>query len=158
MPPHTPPLLRDHVAALTGGPGADEPGLAGLAAATARLTTADLERVDRDARRLLADDGVGYARPGGPPGPWRLDPLPYVVPARTWAGLERGLVQRAELLAAVLADLHGPQRLLAEGVVPPAAVLRHPGLLRPLAPDAGAAPRSTTRRSTTRRSTTRRSS
>lgn len=137
MPPHTPALLSDHAAALTGEPG--EPGLAGLAAATARLTTADLERVDRDARRLLADDGVGYARPGEPVGPWRLDPLPYVVPARTWAGLERGLVQRAELLEAVLVDLHGPQRLLAEGVVPPAAVLRHPGFVRALARPSGTA-------------------
>jgi uncharacterized circularly permuted ATP-grasp superfamily protein len=32
----------------------------------------------------------------------------------------------------MLADLYGPQRLLHEGLLPPALLLRHPGYLRPL--------------------------
>ena len=47
-------------------------------------------------------------------GPWRLDPVPLVIDAATWAPLEVGLAQRAELLNAILVDLYGEQRLLAE--------------------------------------------
>ncbi|HTU55149.1 MAG TPA: circularly permuted type 2 ATP-grasp protein, partial [Acetobacteraceae bacterium] len=42
-----------------------------------------------------------------------------------------GLAQRARLMAAILADLYGPQRLLAEGKLPPALVFANPGFLRP---------------------------
>ncbi|MFO1295512.1 MAG: circularly permuted type 2 ATP-grasp protein [Rubrivivax sp.] len=41
------------------------------------------------------------------------------------------------MLEAMLADLHGPQRLLHEGSLPPALLWRHPGWLRP---PAGSAP------------------
>jgi uncharacterized circularly permuted ATP-grasp superfamily protein/uncharacterized alpha-E superfamily protein len=44
--------------------------------------------------------------------------------------IERGVVQRAALLEAMLADLYGPQRLLHQGLLPPALLLRHPGYLR----------------------------
>ena len=54
-----------------------------------------------------------------------------VIDAASWAPLEVGLAQRAELLNAILVDLYGEQRLLADGVIPPAVVLRprrlHPG-------------------------------
>ena len=49
------------------------------------------------------------------PRPWQLDPLPLVLDEREWATLEAGVVQRAELLDAVLADLYGARRLLARG-------------------------------------------
>ena len=39
-----------------------------------------------------------------------------------WEPLARGLRQRARLLNAIAADLYGPQRLLREGLVPPALV------------------------------------
>ena len=38
--------------------------------------------------------------------------------------------QRARLLNALAADLYGPQRLLEEGLIPPALVHGHPGFLR----------------------------
>ena len=66
------------------------------------------------------------------PQPWRLDPVPLVLHSREWHELERGLVQRAELLAAVFDDLYGERRLFAEGVLPPELVMGHPGYLRPL--------------------------
>ncbi len=105
----------------------------GLAEVAVSLTASDLRRVAGDISRLLSDDGVTYARPGRGPGPWRLDPMPLVIDAAAWHVLEIGLAQRAELLNAVLVDLYGPQRLLAEGVVPAAAVLAHPGYLRVVA-------------------------
>ncbi|QGF22487.1 circularly permuted type 2 ATP-grasp protein [Raineyella fluvialis] len=102
----------------------------------------------REIDRRLADDNVTYrpwttqvADDGGhtdddedvaEPQPWRLDPLPLVLHSREWRELETGLVQRAELLSAVFADLYGEQRLLADGVLPPEVVMGHPGYLRPL--------------------------
>lgn len=97
--------------------------------------------------RLLADDGVTY-RPTraptlidadeGAPQPvadavaWQLDPVPMVLDQREWVGLEAGLTQRAELLDAVLDDVYGEQRLLAEGVLPPEVVFAHQEYLRTL--------------------------
>jgi uncharacterized circularly permuted ATP-grasp superfamily protein/uncharacterized alpha-E superfamily protein len=63
---------------------------------------------------------------------WSLEALPLVVEPRDWAEIERGVIQRAQLLARMLADLYGPQRLLHEGLLPPALVFRHSGYLRPM--------------------------
>lgn len=104
--------------------------LAGLALA---LTPGELSRVDGEITRFLADDGVTYVRPDSGAQPWQLDAMPLVLDAASWARLELGLAQRAELLNAVLADLYGPQSLLASGVVPAAAVLGHAGFVRPVA-------------------------
>ena len=47
-----------------------------------------------------------------------------------FASLAAGLAQRATLLDRLLADIYGPRRVLAEGLLPPEVVLGHPGLLR----------------------------
>lgn len=140
-------VLRDYAAALTQptltglAPGFDEvvgvdgslrgswKGLAGLAV---QLTPNDLSRADRNIQRFLADDGVTYARPGQVSGPWRLDPLPWVLSADEWAPLEVGLAQRAELLNAIVVDLYGEQRLLREKLVPASLIFGHGGFVRPL--------------------------
>ncbi|GAA3570449.1 circularly permuted type 2 ATP-grasp protein [Microlunatus spumicola] len=116
------------------------------------LAADDLTSARREVARLLEDDNVTYtpspastrsiadppteppATPAGleQPRPWRLDPLPLVLQDREWATLEAGLVQRAELLDAVLADLYGARRLLARGQLPPAVVLDHEEYLRPV--------------------------
>ena len=121
------------------------PAWRGLAEVALELSADRLRRVHDDIERSLADDGVTYAQPGagpgeGPgegrgegPGPWRLDPVPLVLAADEWGPLEVGLTQRTELLNAILVDLYGPRRLLADGVLPPAVVFGHPGYLRTLA-------------------------
>uniref|UniRef100_UPI0022EA9C64 circularly permuted type 2 ATP-grasp protein n=1 Tax=Falsiroseomonas oryzae TaxID=2766473 RepID=UPI0022EA9C64 len=63
--------------------------------------------------------------------PWRCDPVPLIVTAGEFAELEEGLAQRARLLAAVLEDLYGQQRLLASGTIPARLVLANPHFLRP---------------------------
>ncbi|HIJ38950.1 MAG TPA: circularly permuted type 2 ATP-grasp protein, partial [Rhodospirillaceae bacterium] len=63
---------------------------------------------------------------------WQLDPLPMILTATEWRGIETALVQRASLLNAVLGDLYGAQDLLCKGLLPPAVMLAHPGYLRPL--------------------------
>ncbi len=70
-----------------------------------------------------------------------LDLLPLIIPEQEWRGIAEGLVQRARLLDCILADLYGPQRLIAERKLPPYLVLGNPAFLRPLqfvVPSAGA--------------------
>src|SRR4051812_6848471 len=85
-------------------------------------------------RRLIVENGVTYnvyADPQGADRPWALDPLPFVLPAAEWRAIEAGVAQRARLLNALLADLYGPQRLLAEGLVPAELPFGHPNYLWP---------------------------
>jgi len=70
-----------------------------------------------------------------------LDLLPLIIPEQEWRAIADGLVQRARLLDCILADLYGPQRLIAERKLPPYLVLGNPAFLRPLqfvTPAAGA--------------------
>jgi len=86
------------------------------------------------ARRVIRENGVTYNVHGDPAGmsrPWELDALPLLVPAAEWNAIAAGLAQRALLLNLILADLYGPQRLLAEGLLPPELVFLNPGYLRP---------------------------
>ena len=64
--------------------------------------------------------------------PWSLELLPLLIEPAEWAAIEAGVEQRAALLEAMLADLYGARRLLAEGLLPPALLMRHPGYLRPM--------------------------
>jgi uncharacterized circularly permuted ATP-grasp superfamily protein/uncharacterized alpha-E superfamily protein len=85
-------------------------------------------------RRLIVENGVTYnvyADPQGADRPWALDPLPFVLPAAEWRTIEAGVAQRARLLNVLLADLYGPQRLLAEGHVPAELPFGHPNYLWP---------------------------
>ena len=85
-------------------------------------------------RRLIVENGVTYnvyADPQGADRPWALDPLPFVIPAAEWSAIEAGVAQRARLLNALLADLYGPQRLLAEGHIPAELPFGHPNYLWP---------------------------
>jgi len=103
-----------------------------------RITGIDARASSRRAldltRRLIIENGVTYnvyADPQGADRPWALDPIPLVLTSAEWRTIERGLAQRARLMNALLADLYGPQRLLAEGIVPPELVFGHPNFLWP---------------------------
>jgi uncharacterized circularly permuted ATP-grasp superfamily protein/uncharacterized alpha-E superfamily protein len=72
-----------------------------------------------------------YADPQGADRPWELDLLPMILPEEEWGRIEAGIVQRATLLNKVLLDVYGEQRLLNEGLLPPALVFGHAGYLRP---------------------------
>ncbi|RDI43908.1 circularly permuted type 2 ATP-grasp protein [Nocardia mexicana] len=97
-----------------------------------------LDALDGRVRRLIEDDGITYTevpqiRQTDEPArsaPWRLDPIPLLVSADDWSGLEAGLVQRSRLLDAVLADVYGPRRLLTGGVLPPEIVYGCGGYIR----------------------------
>jgi uncharacterized circularly permuted ATP-grasp superfamily protein/uncharacterized alpha-E superfamily protein len=88
------------------------------------------ERVE-SARRQLEESGatLNLLDERGKPS-WTFDPLPFVITPDEWTALEAGLVQRAALLDATLADLYGPQALLAERLVPPMLVHANRHFLR----------------------------
>ena len=97
---------------------------------------ADLPRRRETIERQVRDDGITYnvyKDEGRGERPWPLDLMPFLLDGGEWAQIEAGVAQRARLLAAIMADCYGSQRLLAENLLPPALVLGHPGYLRPLA-------------------------
>src|ERR1019366_2445528 len=101
-----------------------------------QLRTLGLDELRRrwdEARRLLYEHGVSYDAGGGESlaRTWNLSPIPVVFGPPTWEPLAAGLAQRARLLDRLLADLYGPQRLIAEGLLPAELGYGHPGLLRP---------------------------
>lgn len=102
-----------------------------------RLEQAGPDTVRRGAelaRRLIVENGVTYnvyADPQGRDRLWTLDMLPVIVSADEWQSIERGVIQRARMFDALLADLYGPQRLLREGTVPAEVAFGHPNYLWP---------------------------
>jgi uncharacterized circularly permuted ATP-grasp superfamily protein/uncharacterized alpha-E superfamily protein len=83
-------------------------------------------------RQRLRENGVTYNvydDPRGVSRPWTLDPVPLVIAPEEWSEIEAGLTQRAILLNLVLADLHGPQHLLRDGLVPPELLFANPAFL-----------------------------
>ncbi|GAA0576167.1 circularly permuted type 2 ATP-grasp protein [Caenispirillum bisanense] len=100
-----------------------------------QLSEAEMRARWERGQRLIRDNGVTYNVYGDPEGmdrPWQLDPLPLIINSKEWAYLETALKQRATLMSLILADLYGPQRLLTEGLLPPALVFANPAFLRPL--------------------------
>lgn len=93
-----------------------------------------VKRLSDTARRLLSERGVSfnvYSAKGGMDTPWMMDPVPFVISAKEWEGIEKALIQRATLLNAILVDSYGPQQLIKRGDLPAALVLAQPAYLRP---------------------------
>lgn len=94
---------------------------------------AGVKRLVDTSRRLLAERGVTFNvyDDKGMDTPWTMDPVPFVISASEWAGIEKALIQRAALLNAIIVDSYGPQQLIRKGDLPAALVLAQPGYLRP---------------------------
>ncbi|MGC2123129.1 MAG: circularly permuted type 2 ATP-grasp protein, partial [Xanthobacteraceae bacterium] len=87
------------------------------------------------ADRYLRDSGVFYRvyeDAAGIERPWPLSHIPLIIDPTEWRQLEAGLIQRAELLEAVLADSYGPGTLTRDGRLPAALIAGNPEFLRPL--------------------------
>src|ERR1700734_2522454 len=94
-----------------------QPFLAMLAA----LGSDEINRRFAAADRYLRDSGVFYRvyeDAAGIERPWPLSHVPLLIEPGEWRQLEAGLVQRAELLEAVLADASGPSQLTRDGHLP----------------------------------------
>lgn len=115
------------------GEGQPQPHWQSLMQELERLGRDGLERRRLEAQRQLRENGVTYNVHDGLRGgtrPWQLDPIPLLISEEEWSVIEAGLVQRAELLNLVLADLYGPQTLLKQGQLPPELVFSHAGFQR----------------------------
>ena len=53
---------------------------------------------------------------------WPLNPMPILIGADEWEQISAGLIQRADLLENVIADIYGPQQLVRDGHLPAAVV------------------------------------
>ncbi|MEM6676751.1 MAG: circularly permuted type 2 ATP-grasp protein [Pseudomonadota bacterium] len=77
--------------------------------------------------RARAESGIAFS-PGaaatGATGATLIDPIPVILSPEDWAQVEAGVLQRARLVEATLADLYGtgPGRLLSHGTIPPGLV------------------------------------
>jgi len=114
--------------------GAVRPHWRQLLAHLQRCSPAQLRQRQALLARQIQENGVTYnvyAEPDGADRPWELDLLPNIIPAEEWAELAAGVAQRATLLNAVLADIYGPQQLLAEGLLPSDLVFGHDNYLWP---------------------------
>ncbi|MDZ4212475.1 MAG: circularly permuted type 2 ATP-grasp protein, partial [Methylotenera sp.] len=83
--------------------------------------------------KLLRENGVTYNVYGDPDGsnrPWQLDPVPLLIENDEWTNIETGLLERAELLNLILADIYGPRELIQKGLLPVDLLFNHSGFLR----------------------------
>jgi uncharacterized circularly permuted ATP-grasp superfamily protein/uncharacterized alpha-E superfamily protein len=110
----------------------------------AALGAEEINRRFAAADRYLRGSGVFYRvyeDAAGIERPWPLSHVPLIVEPAEWRELETGLIQRATLLEAVLADVYGPSLLSRDGRLPAALIAGNPEFLRPLvgvAPPGGA--------------------
>jgi uncharacterized circularly permuted ATP-grasp superfamily protein len=115
---------RAHVATALRGVRPDARDLEALMAALAA-----------DSRRA----GLSFPIDGGTER-FHVDPVPRILTAHEWQTIETGVAQRARALDAFVADVHGPRRAVAEGVVPQRLIdsaEHHEPAARELPPPAG---------------------
>jgi uncharacterized circularly permuted ATP-grasp superfamily protein/uncharacterized alpha-E superfamily protein len=101
----------------------------------AALGADEINRRFAAADRYLRGSGVFYRvyeDAAGIERPWPLSHVPLIIEPSEWKQLEAGLIQRADLLEAVLADAYGPAWLTRDGRLPAALVAGDPEFLRPL--------------------------
>jgi uncharacterized circularly permuted ATP-grasp superfamily protein len=114
------PLDAGHLDEAFASTGTARPPYAQLLDALARHDLAVLrERVQTSAAAAGLTFGEGRAIP--------VDPVPRLIEAAEWKGLEAGLRQRTRALNAFLADVYGAQRIFDAGLVPRRLLATSPG-------------------------------
>ncbi len=98
-----------------------------------KLGPDEIGRRHQEISKLLRENGVTYNVYGDPDGsnrPWQLDPIPLLVSHEEWRNIELGLVERAELLNLIFADIYGPRELVRKGLLPADLLFNHSGFFR----------------------------
>jgi uncharacterized circularly permuted ATP-grasp superfamily protein/uncharacterized alpha-E superfamily protein len=101
----------------------------------AGLGDEEINRRFAAADRYLRGSGVFYRvyeDAAGSERPWPLSHVPLIIEPAEWKQYATGLIQRAELLEAILADAYGPAWLSRDGRLPAALIAGNPEFLRPL--------------------------
>ncbi|MGC1304154.1 MAG: circularly permuted type 2 ATP-grasp protein [Caulobacteraceae bacterium] len=117
-----------------GAPGPAELADARLGYAAVKRWLDETPKALFEARRQQAEllfrrIGITFAVYGEAEAEERLIPfdiIPRILTQTEWAGMERGLVQRARALNAFLADIYGPRESIRAGIVPADLVMRNP--------------------------------
>lgn len=99
------------------------------------LSADDLAARFRRGDQYLRDAGVFFRQQSGDSvaeRAWPLSHVPVIIHEDEWRRLSEGLVQRAELLERVVADLYGENRMVREGLLPAGLIAANPRWLRPM--------------------------
>ncbi|MGR3527653.1 MAG: circularly permuted type 2 ATP-grasp protein [Paracoccaceae bacterium] len=118
------------------------PGWAGLLAHLSRLKPDEIAHDFARGDQYLADAGVFFRSYGDTTlsgRDWPFSPVPIILPEAEWTKISAGLIQRADLLEQVVADLYGDNHLVAKGHLPASLIAQSPEWLRPMV---GVKPRS----------------
>lgn len=102
-----------------------------LSALSAEQTAKHFARADQ----YLSDAGVfyrQYGEAGASERSWPLSHMPVLIAEEEWREIAEGLIQRADLLEDVAADLYSENRLIAEGHLPASLFAQSGEWLRPL--------------------------
>jgi uncharacterized circularly permuted ATP-grasp superfamily protein/uncharacterized alpha-E superfamily protein len=111
------------------------PGWSALMSAFDKLGPTELAARFERADQYLRDAGVFYRKYDGAEGrerDWPLAHVPLLIDENDWSGISAGLIQRAELLETVIADVYGDNTLVQQGLLPPELIARNGEFLRPL--------------------------
>lgn len=102
-----------------------------VAAGLAAATDGDPSALQDATARHAADLGLAFRLTGDEDErSWPLNAMPLIVGAQEWSQVERGLIQRAELMEAIATDIYGEQKLVADGHLPAAVVAGSPFFAR----------------------------
>ena len=118
------------------------PAWSGLIDHLSRLTDAEIGHNFAQGDQHLADSGVFFRKYGDTSmaaRDWPYSHVPIILPEAEWETIAAGLIQRANLLEQVVADIYGPNRLVTDRLLPPALIAQNPEWLRPMV---GVVPRS----------------
>ena len=98
------------------------------------LHVADLARRGMRAEASLAQSGIVHRVYGAGEGlrPWPFSPLPILLGGEEWAYIAAGVIERAELLNALLADAYGAATWVRDGLVPAGLYAGSPDYARPM--------------------------
>jgi len=115
--------------------GVPRPAWADFIAALEELGTEELSKRFARADQYLRDAGVYYRvydKAGANEREWPLAHIPLLIDEDEWADIAAGLIQRADLFEAIVADIYGPNRLVEQGLLPPGLIASSPEYLRPM--------------------------
>lgn len=96
----------------------------------ARLTDADMNERGRMRDESFAMLGITFTLGSDLERPFPMDLIPRIIPAREWARIEKGLVQRVRALNAFIDDVYNERHALYDGIVPWSLVLSCKGYRR----------------------------
>ncbi|GAB4530997.1 MAG: circularly permuted type 2 ATP-grasp protein [Roseibium sp.] len=99
------------------------------------LSADDINERFARGNQYLNDAGVyfrQYGQDGANEREWPLSHIPVIISQDDWTVIADGLIQRAELLESVVADLYGGNRLVANGFLPAGLIAQSPEWQRPL--------------------------